>query len=122
MNKTILYVDDDDTVLAVMKDILHCEGFNIIVDDGNSLFKILHKEQIGLIFMDERLKKGYGSDLCKHIKASKSFNNIPVIMVSGQWAIPEIAHECGASGFIRKPFDMYDVISLINLHYTHRQK
>ncbi len=38
-------------------------------------------------------------------------------MISAVREIDDIAQHCGANTYIRKPFDIYDVIDAVNAHY-----
>jgi len=117
--KTMLYVEDDSEMQGLIMDILDYEGIEVIMDTGKNLYRSLDEHEVGMILMDENLRWCQGSDLCKQLKSLSNYQHVPVIMISGLWDIPSIALECGADGYIRKPFDMYDIMSTINLHYAH---
>lgn len=92
------------------------ERYEVITDDGRSMFRILEENQIGLILMDQRLFWSTGSQLCLELKAKSETRDIPVIMMSSSPDIERIALSCGASGFIKKPFDLYDVINTVSTY------
>lgn len=101
----------------VISDIMEYEEYQVITDSGKSMNKILKENKVGLILMDEALSWTWGSDLCRELKGSSDTSNIPVIMISAAREINVIAQNCGAVGYIQKPFDMYDVIDMVNEHY-----
>jgi len=53
------------------------------------------------------------------LKADQKTAHIPVVLISALSNIDEIATACGADGYIRKPFDIYDVIDTVSQYYLH---
>lgn len=117
MKKQILYVEDDGDMLDVVSEFMQFEDYNVIADSGKSLDRKLQRHAVGLILLDENLNWGWGSDLCRKLKADEKTASIPVILISAINNIDEIAAQCGAESYIRKPFDIYDVIDVVNDHY-----
>lgn len=117
MRKTILYIEDDHDMKDIVSDIMVYEDYHVITDSGKSMYKILNETTVGLILMDEALSWAWGSDLCYELKEKEETKHIPVVMISAAQEIEEIARRCGAVGYIRKPFDIYDVIDKVNEHY-----
>lgn len=113
MNQKLLYIEDDEGISELIAEIMEYEHYEVITDDGKSMFRILGENQIGLILMDQRLFWSTGSQLCMELKAKPETKDIPVIMMSSSPDIERIALSCGASGFIKKPFDLYDVIDTV---------
>ncbi len=117
MKKQILYVEDDGDMLDVVSEFMQFEDYNVIADSGKSLDRKLQQHAVGLILLDENLNWGWGSDLCRKLKADNKTASIPIILISAINNIDEIAAQCGAESYIRKPFDIYDVIDVVNDHY-----
>lgn len=120
MKKKILYAEDDGDMLEVVSEFMTFEDYEVITDNGKSIWKKLQQHPIGLILLDENLNWGWGSDLCMQLKANENTAKIPVVLISALPKIDEIAESCGADGYIRKPFDIYDVIDVVNGHYVER--
>src|SRR5690606_19332090 len=117
MKKKILYAEDDGDMLEVVTEFMRFEDYEVITDNGRSIGEKLQRHAIGLILLDERLDRDWGSDLCVQLKSDEKTAAIPVVLISALPKIDEIAEKCGADGYIRKPFDIYDVIDVVNLHY-----
>ena len=117
MKKKILYAEDDGDMLEVVSEFMQFEDYEVITDNGKSIDKKLQQYPIGLILLDENLNWGWGSDLCKLLKSNRKTADIPVVLISALSNIDKIAETCGADGYIRKPFDIYDVIDTVNEHY-----
>lgn len=118
MKKKILYAEDDGDMLEVVSEFMQFEDYEVITDNGKSILQKLHKHPIGLILLDENLNWGWGSDLCKMLKSDEKTADIPVVLISAIKDIDKIAEVCGANAYIRKPFDIYDVIDVVNEHYS----
>lgn len=117
MKKQILYVEDDGDMLEVVAEFMKFEDYQVITDSGKSIEKKLKQYPIGLILLDENLNWGWGSDLCRSLKANTETAAIPVVLISAIQNIDQIAEHCGADTYIRKPFDIYDVIDVVNQFY-----
>lgn len=117
MKKQILYVEDDGDMLEVVAEFMQFEDYQVITDSGKSIEKKLKQYPIGLILLDENLNWGWGSDLCRALKANTETAAIPVVLISAIQNIDQIAEHCGADTYIRKPFDIYDVIDVVNQFY-----
>ncbi|MGK6351632.1 response regulator [Parapedobacter sp. DT-150] len=117
MKNKLLYIEDDLDVSALITEIMEYEQYEVITDNGKSMFKILRENKVGLILLDQRLFWTTGSQLCMELKASPETKDIPVIMISASPNIAHISKTCGAVGYIRKPFDMYDAIAMVAKHF-----
>lgn len=113
MKNKLLYVDHDIYVSEIISELMQYENYDVIVDDGQSIFRILDENLIGLILMDDYLYPTKGSKLCSELKANRKTSDIPVIMISTHNNIAKIAGECGAVGYIKKPFDLDHVIDMV---------
>lgn len=118
MKKKILYAEDDGDMLEVVSEFMQFEDYEVITDNGKSIWKKLQEHPVGLILLDENLNWGWGSDLCKQLKSDETTAAIPIVLISAIRDIDKIAAACGADTYIRKPFDIYDVIDVVNLHYA----
>lgn len=101
----------------IVSEIMRYEAYDVITDNGKLMYKYLKEEDIGLILMDEGLSWCWGSMLCKELRENKHTAHIPIIMISAVREINDIAQDCGANAYIRKPFEIYDVIEAVNNHY-----
>ncbi|SKB87661.1 Response regulator receiver domain-containing protein [Parapedobacter luteus] len=117
MRKKILYVEDDLDMADIVAEIMQFEEYEVITDSGKSMYKILKDNDIGLILMDEGLSWCWGSNLCRELRLNEETATIPIIMISAVRDIDDIAQHCGANAYIRKPFEIYDVIDAVNEYY-----
>lgn len=101
----ILVADDDEDLLMLVKVNLQKEGFRVkVCHNGKDILQSAERENVNLILLDVTMDGIDGKDLCKLLKAHKQTSAIPIILFSGNDALDQIAVNCGADGYISKPF------------------
>lgn len=119
MNKKIFIVEDDDDLSEAIQLFLKAEGYYTTAYADKNSIKGVILNMPDLVLVDNRLKDGLGSELCKAIKQHPLTMNVPVIMMSGCDDLAVIANGCGADAYLSKPFDMVGLIELIDRHLKH---
>lgn len=121
MKKTIYIADDDSSIREILSVILIDRGYNVILSpDGLSLDRLDIVPD--LILLDIRMAGVDGSALCRYCKAKFSASGVPVILISANLDVKEIALECGADGFLSKPFEMNDILNLVQLYTKGKEE
>jgi PAS domain S-box-containing protein len=106
-SETILVVEDDDQVRAVVQKILHARGYKILAtrscDEACAICQE-YGENIDLLLSDVVMPKMTGPDGAAHIKAMRP--GIKVLFMSGYTEHPALTDSPGEMGvhFIQKPF------------------
>ena len=67
-----------------------------------------------LVVLDNKLKDGFGHELCSEIKANDLTKHIPVILTSGYADLADLAQQCGADAYLAKPFDVDALIKQVH--------
>jgi DNA-binding response OmpR family regulator len=107
----ILVVDDDQDILSVMTISLKDKGYDVEGTlNGKEIINRVSIFKPDLIFMDIVLSDTNGKEICKKLKQTKKTSSIPIILISAHKQVKEIIRECGANGFINKPFDNEDLL------------
>lgn len=107
--KTLLIIEDDETVRAAMKRIFEGEGYIVkTAADGSQLSLVLDDNPIDLIILDIGLPWINGIELARMLKEHDDLKQIPLIFVSGKTTDLDIKRgfEAGADDYIKKPFDI----------------
>lgn len=115
MNKRILVIDDDPTILEALKVMLEQAGYSVeaTTKDGPILHKRLLKETPDLILLDVLLSGYDGRHIAKELKTNEKTSGIPLIMMSAHPDASLTCIEAGADIFIPKPFDINDLLKKI---------
>jgi CheY-like chemotaxis protein len=116
--KTILIVDDELAIVDSLVDLLDDEGFGVITaPNGKVGLRKLEEELPDLIFIDIMMPVMDGREMLRRLREQPHYASIPVVMMS---AVPmdvvfsESAKALGYSAFLRKPFDMKELLALIH--------
>jgi DNA-binding response OmpR family regulator len=114
MLKKVIIIEDDRDTLDIMTYILVDEGYEVVAADNAEPLKQINLYQPILILMDNRLPDGTGKDICMKLKSDPDTSHFPVALISADNKLEEIANQCGADTFLKKPFDVKDLVDLVN--------
>ena len=107
--KTILVIEDDETMRNALKRIFESEGMAVkTAADGSELALVLDDNPIDLIVLDIGLPWINGLELAKLLKELEDLKHSPLIFVSGKTSDFDVKRgfEAGADDYIKKPFDI----------------
>jgi len=110
---TILIVDDSDTQLLHLKNILEDAGYKtIMAKSGNQAIKLTEQMLPDVVMLDIVMDDGDGYKACRSIKKNPVTQTTPIIMVSSKSNPVDIewAKILGASEYIVKPFENTEVL------------
>lgn len=106
-NIRILLAEDDKAISEVVSIILEDEGYDVtILDKGQVLISTLAKQQYHLLLLDLSLSGADGGVLCRKIKENPKTSTLPIIILSANMNIREIAEKNKADDVLEKPFDI----------------
>jgi two-component system response regulator VicR len=114
-SKKVLVVDDDNDILNVIRIILEDEGYEVsTLDSGREVLGEVASNMPDLILLDVMLCGMDGRDICKNLKSHALYKLIPVIMISASHNLQGLLEDEGsADGFISKPFDIDELIAVV---------
>ncbi len=114
--KTILVIDDEEAIVLLLETILSIYGYRCVSCSSPKEAMIKARDvKPDLIILDIAMPEIDGYEVCVSLKSEPATKNIPVIMVTALALIQDKKKglECGADGFIFKPFDPMVVINEI---------
>ena len=106
--ENILIVDDDFLVLDQLKSILSNNQRNVsFVAKSEFALMRIEKEQFDLLLLDVNMPGITGIELLKKIRKKDSYNDVPVIMITGDNDSSTFINcfESGANDYIEKPIN-----------------
>ncbi len=117
--RKVLIVDDDAEIVELLTDVLDKDGrFELkTASSGYEAGMATERFQPELILLDYMLPDVNGNIVCQTIKKNPQFENIKIIIISGVVKQDEIEQllKSGAEDFIRKPFDINELINKITV-------
>jgi len=111
MARTILVVDDEESILRSLEGILEDEGFEVIkADSGLSALKKIEDVMPDLVLLDIWMPEPDGLDTL--VKIKELYPHLQVVMMSGHGNIETAvkATKLGAYDFIEKPLSLEKVL------------
>jgi two-component system cell cycle response regulator len=115
----ILIVDDEASLLKLLKDILSAEGHQLrLFNSGELALRSIMAEAPELILLDVRMPGLNGFEVCKRIKQDPRLKDIPVIFISAATDMEDKvrAFEQGGVDYITKPFQKEEVVARVKTH------
>jgi len=116
--RKILIVDDDEEIVELMVDVLSRDGrFDIkTASSGYDAGIMTEQFRPDLVLLDYMLPDVNGNIVCQAIRRNPQLQNIRIIIVSGVVNAGEIEDLLGAGAeeFIRKPFDIVELVEKIS--------
>lgn len=114
--KKILLVDDEKDIVEFLKYNLEQEDFEVLIgyNGQDALDKISGKPD--LVILDIMMPDMDGFEVCRRIRATKGFENVPVIFLTAKSGeTDEIKGlEIGASDYIQKPISPKKLVARVN--------
>ena len=117
MPKTILAVDDSESVRQMVSLTLSEAGYEVIqAKDGQDALRKLKTSIVDMIITDYYMPNMNGIEVLREVRWSDSSHKfVPIIMLTTKYndSKKEQGREAGASGWIVKPFKPENLISVV---------
>jgi two-component system, chemotaxis family, chemotaxis protein CheY len=117
MERTILIVDDSESIREIVSFTLENEGFKVKVGiDGQDALKFLNGEKIDLIITDLHMPVMNGIELIRIVRNTPEYKMVPILFLTteSQTEKKMEAKDAGATGWIIKPFVPVKLIAAIH--------
>lgn len=126
-SRPVLVADDDDDMRALIAETLRSDHFSVLeASNGTDLLELLNKglevpeHRPELIISDVRMPMLSGLGVLSWLRRAQV--SIPVILITGMTdeSIWTVAERLGATGLLRKPFELDDLrTAVINARVMH---
>lgn len=116
--RKILIVDDDELNLKLIDLILQREGYETaLVKDSLKVLSVVQSFDPCLILLDIEMPGLSGLEVCRQLKKSQKFKEIPVIFVTGNTDDETIkkAFAVGGHDYVRKPLNQIELLTRIRV-------
>ncbi len=110
----VLVVDDDDSILDLIRMALEVEGYEVLTaSDGADGLELLERYQPSLILLDMRMRGVNGWQFSEAYR-KRPEPLAPIVVVTAARDAARRAAEIGADAFLSKPFDLADLLAIVD--------
>ena len=114
MSQKVLVVDDEQSIVTLLKYNLETAGYIVdVAYDGEEALKKVKEVKPELIVLDVMLPKKDGIEVCKTIRSDK--NLVPILMLTAKDDEFDrvLGLELGADDYMTKPFSPREVVARV---------
>lgn len=110
----VLVVEDDDDIRSVVCALLEDEGIAVdAVDNGVAAITWLSQRQPRLVVLDMTLPGASGDEVAAALHRQYA-EDVPLVIMTADWRADERAKSAQATTYVRKPFDIENLLSAIH--------
>ncbi|MGD8538116.1 MAG: response regulator [Candidatus Aminicenantes bacterium] len=116
MGKLIAIIDDEPDIQELVSLHLSRAGFETqTFGDAKDFFRFLDSNKPDLVILDLMLPDADGLDVCKHLRKSDAYSQIPIIMLTakGEETDRILGLELGADDYVTKPFSPRELVARV---------
>ncbi len=114
MNERILIVDDSSLARRRARSILEGGGYEVIeADDGIAALERYFVEKPDVVLLDLVMKGMYGLEVLAQLRQMDPDARVIVVSADVQTSSHEMAEQGGAAGFLIKPLDEHEALSMV---------
>lgn len=117
MNKSILIVDDSQSVRKMVEFALKSRRYEVVVaDDGQEALDLLPTKPLSLIILDINMPRLDGLSFLKIVREKDSYADLPILMLTteGQDSDRDKAMSLGATDYMVKPFKPTELLERVD--------
>jgi two-component system alkaline phosphatase synthesis response regulator PhoP len=121
LKKTILLIDENSSLVELIKIIFHDYHFHVFPEGSfQEISQQLDTFKSNLVLIDSHITGYKALNTIELLKKHDYFQSVPIIMMGTNPNIDKIAMAAGADDYISKPFDLTDLEGKV-FHYTRYQ-
>jgi two-component system, response regulator, stage 0 sporulation protein F len=116
--RKVLIADDDDDSRAMLTFLLEEEGWEVKeAKNGKEALEKVIQEQPDLLILDNRMPELTGVEVYQHLQAEGI--KLAVILATAYGYLNELAESLGIPYFISKPYDIPQLLKIIESAYEN---
>ena len=107
-------IEDDAGILDAITIMLTHHDFDVDGYPDGLHLEARNFRKPHLFLVDCQLPKMSGLEICKYLKSTSDYSQVPLILMSAQTTFESACRDAGAVAFVNKPFVMKAFIELLN--------
>ena len=116
MKPKILLVEDDESLVELIRYNLGVEGFEVVsTPDGEEALLLADEEGPDLVILDWMVESVSGIEVCRRLRRRPATANLPILMLTARAAEEDRVRglETGADDYLTKPFSPRELVARI---------
>jgi CheY-like chemotaxis protein len=110
---SVLIVEDEADLGALLSDVLQTAGFSVVLATSGRAEERVRDSVPAVIVTDYMMPGMNGAEVIQNIRSALADATPPVVLVTGMDNAEELAARVGAAAFLRKPFDMDEFVDAV---------
>jgi DNA-binding response OmpR family regulator len=111
--KRVLVVEDEQDVAELVADVLALEGYTARMATGESVVAEAAAFGPDVVLLDLMMPGIDGFEVARRLRREPQTVSIPIVVMTAMHDAAARARELGAEGYIAKPFDIGELIRII---------
>jgi len=113
--KTILIVDDTETNIDILLELLGDEYDVLVALNGENALEIVEDDKIDLILLDIMMPEMDGYEVCSILKSKPDTKDIPIVFITAKTDEDSIekAYAVGGIDYVTKPFKPRELLARV---------
>ncbi|CAN5642267.1 N/A [soil metagenome] len=118
MTTRVLYLDDNPSNVKLMRMVMSMRGDTLlsVAADGARGLARARSEPFDLVLVDLYLPDARGDEVLRQLRSHEATAALPAVVVSAEddAAVVQQALEAGADAYITKPFDIAELLEVVD--------
>ena len=112
--RKVLIVDDEEGFRDGVADLLGMEGYDVsVARDAVEAVRLVPEFRPDAILLDLRMPLLDGEGFLRGMAGLSSGSQVPVVLISAKEDLAAVAQKTGAAGYLAKPFEAPQLLSLL---------
>lgn len=113
--KTILIVDDTETNIDILLELLGDEYDVLVALSGQNALEIVEDDHVDLILLDIMMPEMDGYEVCNILKSKLNTKDIPIVFITAKTDEDSIekAYDVGGIDYVTKPFKPRELLARV---------
>lgn len=115
MNNKILVVDDSESSIEILVELLGSDYDVLVALDGETAIEIANEDKPQIILLDIVMPELNGFEVCQRLKESACTKDIPIIFITAKndEESIEMAYDLGGIDYVTKPFKAKELLARV---------
>jgi len=117
-SRVVLVVEDDPDIREVLEEMLDAGGHQVLTaSNGREALEVLDRVASPcLVLLDLMMPVMSGFAFLEELHRRPDQERVSVLLISANAQLEQTARGSGVVGFVKKPFDLDDVLALVDRH------